>query len=121
MKSMGLPALVGALTLVLVQQGFAQGPDWKAVETAIGRAGVTQPGEVYRFNFPRSDLHVTAAGVELKAALALGGWVAFKAVPGGTLAMGDLVLTDNEVGPVTAALQKAGIEQTAIHHHILHE
>src|SRR5262245_34677408 len=113
MRYTRLLLLVNGLTLLLIHAVLAQGPDWKAVEQAIGRPGGTQPGDVYRFNFPRSDLHVTAGGVEVKPALALGGWVAFKAVSGSALAMGDLVLTDDEVAPVTAALQKAGIEQTA--------
>jgi hypothetical protein len=98
-----------------------QGVDWKAVETAIGRPVAAQPGDVYRFNFPRSDLRVTADGVEIKPALALGGWVAMKATTGGVMAMGDLVLTEAELSPVIARLQAGGIEQTAIHHHIIRE
>jgi hypothetical protein len=95
--------------------------DWKAVEAAMGRPSVTQPGEVHRFNMPRSDLAVTLDGVRLKPAFALGSWVAFKAVSDGAIAMGDLVLRDNEVAPVMSRLQESGIEQTAIHHHILRE
>ena len=98
-----------------------QGIDWKAVETAIGRTGVAQPGDVYRFNFPRTDMRVTAAGVAIKPAFALGGWVAMKAAPGGVVAMGDLVLAEDEVNPVIAKLQAGGVEQTAIHHHLMRE
>src|SRR5256885_15618589 len=35
--------------------------------------------------------------------------------------MGDLVLLEAEVGPVLAKLQEDGIEQTALHNHLLHE
>ncbi len=35
--------------------------------------------------------------------------------------MGDLVLLEAEVGPVINALQTGGIEQTALHNHLLHE
>ena len=35
------------------------------------------------------------------------------------LAMGDLVLLDNEVGPVMAALQDGGVEQSALHNHLI--
>jgi hypothetical protein len=87
----------------------------------MGRAAVVQPGEVHRFNFPRGDLHVTAAGVVIKPALALGGWVAMKAIAGGVMAMGDLVLLESELERVISRLQAGGIEQTAIHHHLLHE
>src|SRR5439155_18375190 len=33
--------------------------------------------------------------------------------------MGDLVVTETELGPVTDALHAAGLEQTAIHKHLL--
>src|SRR5438046_1776602 len=99
----------------------ASAQDWKAVEAAIGRPGVPQPGAVYRFNFPRSDMHVTASGVRLKPALALGGWIAMKAHGNGVMAMGDLVLTESELIPVISRLQQGGVEQTAIHHHVIRE
>jgi len=99
----------------------AQQVDWKAVEAAIGRPGSPQAGDVYRFNFPRGDLRVTADGIAIRPALALGGWVAMKAVTGGVVAMGDLVLAEDEVTPVITQLQSGGVEQTAIHHHIVRE
>lgn len=95
--------------------------NWSAVDAAIGRAGVMQPGDVRRFNFPRGDLRVTAAGVAIKPSLALGGWIAMKSVVGGVVAMGDLVLVEDELEAVISRLQSGGIEQTAIHHHLLHE
>lgn len=99
----------------------AQGPDWKAVETAMGRPAVTQPPDVHRFNFPRSDLQVTVGSVKVKPALALGGWVAFLRHGTETMAMGDLVLTADELAPVLHRLQQGGIEQSAIHHHLVGE
>lgn len=105
----------------------AQAVDWNAVESAMGRASVVQAADVHRFNFPRSDMRVTvggvgaAGGVQLKPAFALGGWLAMKAAPGGVIAMGDLVLAEDEVTPVVSKLQAGGVEQTAIHHHVLNE
>src|SRR2546429_4800146 len=70
----------------------------------------------------RSDLHVTIGGVAVKPGLALGSWVAFKQVSDTeTMLMGDLVLLESEVGPVLGKLQEGGIEQTALHNHVLHE
>ena len=63
----------------------ADSVNWKAVDSLVGRPSVVQPGDVHRFNFPRSDLHVTVAGVPIKPAFALGGWVAMKAVAGGVV------------------------------------
>ncbi len=100
------------------QQGTT---DWKAVEQALGKAGSIQPGDVYKVSLPRSDLKVTAGGVELKPALALGSWVAFKKVGDMTTVMGDLVLTEDEVTPVLTKLQEGGVEVTALHNHVLHE
>src|SRR3954465_3730030 len=105
-----LAALVSAAT------ASAQSPrDWSAVEATLGRKGAPQAGGVMRFNFPRSDLTVIAKGITLKPAFALGGWVAFKeSKDGQVVAMGDLVLTDDEVPAVMRALQAGGIEQSAL-------
>lgn len=35
--------------------------------------------------------------------------------------MGDLVLLENEVGPIMSSLIENGIEVTALHNHLLHE
>jgi len=107
--------------LAVTRQASQQSIDWKAVDTAMGRPAVSQPGEVHRFNFPRSDMHVTAAGVTIKPSFALGGWVAMKPASGGVMAMGDLVLSADELNAVVSKLQAGGIEQTAIHHHLLGE
>ena len=95
--------------------------DWKAVEQAMGRAGSLLPGDVYRFSMPRSDLKVTAQGVEIKPAFALGSWAAFKMAGNQAMVMGDIVMTEDEINPVISRLQQGGIEQTALHHHLLYE
>lgn len=104
------------------QQRPGGGSGWSAVDRALGRKGAMQPGGVVKYGFPRSDLHVTANGVQIKPALALGSWVAFKRSGGErAMMMGDLVLTENEVAPVMRALQQGGVEQTALHNHVLGE
>jgi hypothetical protein len=90
----------------------------------MGRPGKAQPGEVQRYSFPRSDLHVVVGDVTVKPALALGSWVAFKRTgseDGQAMAMGDLVLTEAEVPAVVAKLQAGGVQQTALHNHLQHE
>src|SRR5437870_6209791 len=99
----------------------AAATDWKPVEQALGKAGSMQPGDVYKVSLPRSDLKVTVSGVELKPALALGSWLAFKKAGDMTMAMGDLVLTEDEVTPVMTKLEEGGIDPTALHNHVLHE
>ena len=95
--------------------------DWKAVEQALGKAGSMQPGDVYKVSLPRSDLQIAVNGVQIKPALALGSWLAFKKSGNMTMVMGDLVLTEDEVTAVMTRLQESGVEQTALHNHILHE
>lgn len=110
-----------------VSQLVAQTPsneksgEWQAVEQAIGRSGQVQPDGVYKVSFPRRDLKVTVEGVELKPALALGGWVAFSKPGSGSMVMGDLVLAEDEVTPVMSSLENNGMQITALHNHVLHE
>jgi hypothetical protein len=124
--------LVTCLSLVFLT-GFAVGEkersqavltpiDWAKVAEALGQAGATQPGDVYKVGMPRGDLHVTVGAVPVKPALALGSWVGFKQTgENQVVAMGDLVLLESEVGPVIRRLQEGGIEETAIHNHLQHE
>src|SRR3989449_7660792 len=102
-------------------QQQAGATDWKPVEQALGKAGSTQPGDVYKVSLPRSDLKVVVSGVELKPALALGSWVAFKKTGDMTTVMGDLVLGEDEVTPVLTKLEEGGVDPTALHNHVLHE
>ena len=122
-----------ALLVMLLFIGCASAPaapiqspqartDWSAVESALGRSGSAQPGNVHKFAFPRSDLDVRIGELRLKPALALGSWAAFMDMGGGdAMAMGDLVLTEGEVNAVISALQTGGIEQSALHNHVLGE
>ena len=95
--------------------------EWEAVANAIGKSGSMQPGDVFKIGLPRTDLEVTVRGVQLNPVLALGSWVAFKKSPNMTMVMGDLVLTEAEVGPVMWSLQESGIDMTALHNHVLDE
>src|SRR5215208_7514771 len=104
------------------QNKEASSVDWDAVGEAIGKEGEWMEGDVYRINMPRSDLSVTSQGVDIKPGLALGSYAAFKQTgENETLVMGDLVLTEDEYNPVIDRLQEGGIEQTAIHKHLLDE
>ena len=112
--------------LMLGQVGSASAPkdtasDWKQVEDAMDRPGQTQPGDVIKFSMPRKDLRITLKGVDIKPPLALGSWAAFKRDGGTAMVMGDLVLTEDEVEPVMKKLQEGGIEETALHNHLMWE
>jgi hypothetical protein len=97
---------------------YAEDVDWQKVDEALGRTSAVS-GDVHRYSFPRGDLSVTLDGVIIKPALALGGWVAFKPMHGGVMAMGDLVLLETEINPVMAKMIAGGLEITAVHNHLL--
>ena len=107
-----------ALLLCLAAPAVAADLDMKGVDAIFGRTPAQSDG-VYRYGFPRSDLHVTVDGVVIKPAFALGGWVGFKQMNGKAMIMGDLALTETEVAPVMAKLLENGVEVTALHNHLL--
>jgi len=94
--------------------------DWQAqVGQGLGKTGVTAPGGIYRVGLPRTDLKVTLDGVELKPGFALGSWLAFEKMGDQGMVMGDLMLTMDEVAPVTTKLAAGSIDVTALHNHLL--
>jgi hypothetical protein len=116
-----LIALALAASLPLSASAGAAAPWEETIAATLGRSGTEMPGGVYRVGLPRTDLRVVLDGVTLKPALALGSWVAFARHGSGNevMAMGDLVLTDEEVNPVMARLIEGGFEITALHNHLL--
>jgi hypothetical protein len=107
-----------AVAALLPSAAAAQAIDWKKVDAALSKTA-TVSGDVHRYGLPRSDLHVTLDGVQIKPALALGGWVAFAPMHEQAMVMGDLVLLDSEITPVMTRLLNSGLEITAIHNHVL--
>src|ERR671933_672912 len=111
-----LAVLAGLLSL----SAWAADDDWQQqIAQGLGKSGTAMPGDVYRVGLPRTDLKVVLDGVELKPGFALGSWLAFKKTGNEAMAMGDLVLTENEINPVMKRLAEQGIEVTAIHNHLL--
>jgi len=103
------------------QAGGSESTPWQAVDKAMGRSGQVQADKAYKYGLPRGDMKVVVAGVEVKPTLALGSWVAFSKPDADAMMMGDLVLADDEVAPVMAALEAGGVQVTAVHNHVLHE
>ncbi len=110
-----------AALYMFAQAGGGQPGEWQAVDQAIGRSGQVQGDGAYKVGFPRSDLKVTLEGVDLKPALALGGWVAFSKPGSDSMVMGDLVLAEDEVPAVMASLESGGVQVTALHNHVQRE
>ncbi len=100
--------LIGCLILAVAGVAGAAGPDWKAVEQALGKPGQLQAGDVFRIGMPRTDLAVTVKGVPVKPGFALGSYAAFAPVGDSAMVMGDLVLLDQEVPAVMSGLFAGG-------------
>ena len=120
---MRLPAILALLCVPAAVAAQSPSGGWDAVDRVFGNPGKDQPGEVHRYGWPRTDLHVRLAGVPVEPALALGGWAAFKKTGTGqdAVTMGDLVLLGPEVDPVVRELQAGGFEILAIHNHLIDE
>ena len=95
--------------------------DYQKVLDALGKKG-DYKDSVLKINIPRSDLHVSVAGVATPTPFGFGGWLAMTKCDGGMdVMMGDLVLLENEVNPVMSALLDNGLEATALHNHFFFE
>jgi hypothetical protein len=112
-------ALAAAFTIAwpsfLAAQNVPQ--EYQQVLTTLNRQG-DYAANVLKVNIPRNDLSVTVANVKTPTPFGFGGWVAMTKGEGGMdVAMGDLVLTQDEVNPVMSALLNNGIDVTALHNH----
>lgn len=94
--------------------------DLETIKKIFAQEGTTSGG-VFKFTFPRFDLKARIDGIIIEPELALTSWVAFNQIGNHSMIMGDLVLLENEVGPVTSILKKNNIAVTAIHNHMLTE
>jgi len=101
----------------------AQAPMLQAWEGAgeILQSPPVDAGGYVRFNFPRKDLSVRVGEVAIPAPFALTSWVGFDGTPDSATAMGDLVVTATELGPVLAELARRSVEVTAVHNHLAGE
>lgn len=126
MKHSGVAPTAFLLLLALGSAASAaegQGGGWDRVDKVFGQVGKDLPGDVHRYGWPRSDLHVTVGGVTVEPGLALGAWAGFKRTGTGdeAVTMGDLVLLEPEVEPVLGELEAGGFDILAIHNHLIGE
>jgi len=98
---------------------LVQSDEWhEKVVAVLGRRGVTQDG-MLKFTFPRSDLSAKVGEVPLSPGLGLTSWIGFQPMGKQVIMMGDLVLLEQEVAPVSAKLVAEGVKLTALHNHLI--
>ncbi|MDA3624049.1 DUF1259 domain-containing protein [Saccharopolyspora sp. WRP15-2] len=93
--------------------------DWAAVERSLGTPLDTGEGAERSTDFPRTDLHVNTRGVQLQPGMEIGAEVHFLPTGGNNaLLIGEMTVTDREQPRVIDALQRGGLEITAVHKHM---
>ncbi|WP_186831892.1 DUF1259 domain-containing protein [Streptomyces sp. ISID311] len=114
------PVAPGASRSGLVEPVPTALSDWTGVAQELGRTGEMKRNLMYHTGLPRRDLRVVSRRITIKPALALGSHVSFvRYADGSTLLMGDVVVTERELQEFTDILHEHGIQQTAIHKHLL--
>jgi len=92
--------------------------DTTAIERIMGIKGKSNNGE-YKITIPQNDLNVKVDGFKIIPAMGLGTWVAFTPTKDGVMVMGDIVVTESDLGPVQQEIIKQGLTSTAIHNHFV--
>jgi hypothetical protein len=72
LKRLAGGAAFAVMIALSAMPGSAAEIDGSKIAAALGKSGTNMPGGVYRVGLPRTDLHVTLDGLELKAGFALG-------------------------------------------------
>jgi hypothetical protein len=92
----------------------------QAIDKAVGIKGTEKDGE-YKITVPQNDLDVTVDGFKIIPPMGLGSWAAFTPTADGAMLMGDIVVRENEIGPVQQVLVQNGLAMTALHKHFARE
>jgi Domain of Unknown Function (DUF1259) len=77
--------------------------------------------EVFKITLPRKDVKVVIDNWETPPFMGLTSWVAFKKSGDALLAMGDLVLFQDEVNPTMSVALQNGLSVTALHNHFFYD
>lgn len=92
--------------------------DTKMIEEVIGIKG-TVNGEEYKVTIPQNDLKVEVDGFKIIPPMGLGTWIAFTPTTNGAMIMGDIILTETDLGPVQREVISQGLVISAIHNHFV--
>ncbi|MGZ5011465.1 MAG: DUF1259 domain-containing protein [Methylobacter sp.] len=94
--------------------------DTAKIEQLTGIKGKLDKAEsVFKVSHPRTDLNATVAGVKMLPEMGVTSWVGFQAAGDQVMAMGDIVLLEDQVNPVMSAALDNGLEVTGLHNHFL--
>jgi hypothetical protein len=105
----------------------AQQNNWTEIERVFGRKGSAKD-DVFKITFPRYDIKLKIGDFMVEPEIAMTSWIGF-IKPGkdamgmdrNTMVMGDIVVLDQETGPVMAKFVALGLNVTAVHNHLVGE
>jgi len=108
-------------TLVLIAVAYASVAaelNTARIDELTGLKGkMNQKEGVYKVTFPRGDVKVTVAGLQMPPFMGLGTWAAFQGSNEKAMVMGDTVLFEDEVNDALSAALDNGLSVTALHNH----
>ena len=92
--------------------------DIASIEKITGMKGKENNGQ-YKITVPQNDLNVMVDGFKIIPPMGLGSWVAFTPSPEGAMIMGDIILTETDLGPFQQEIIRQGLTISAIHNHFI--
>jgi Domain of Unknown Function (DUF1259) len=88
------------------------------IEQITGMKGVEKKGE-YKITVPQHDLKIVVDGFKIIPPMGLGSWAAFTPCGDSAMVMGDIIVTETDLGPVQQEVISQGFTITAIHNHFV--
>lgn len=102
-------------------QAGPQDPRWAAIRRVFEQEGKAEEG-YFRVELPRTDLHVRIGDVTLAPPFELTTYFGFAPVGANdVLAMGEVIMLQEEVNGALIEARRQGIDVTALHNHLLGE
>ncbi len=101
-----------------MEMGKVKTLDIATIEKTTGMKGKENGGQ-YKITVPQNDLNVTVDGFKIIPPMGLGSWAAFTPSHEGAMVMGDIILTETDLGPVQQEVIKQGLTISAIHNHFI--
>jgi len=100
--------------------GAGNGLDLETIQSILSHEGARQDGQ-YKITVPQNDLVVTVDGFHIVPPMGLGSWVAFAPAAEAVVVMGDVVVREDEIGPVQQVLMRNGLTVTGLHNHFVRD
>ena len=92
--------------------------DIQKIEQITAMKGVEKNGE-YKITVPQNDLNIVVDGFKIIPPMGLGSWAAFTPCGDTAMVMGDIIVTETDLGPVQQEVIRQGFSITAIHNHFV--